>query len=254
MATPWSPAELLDIELLSWTQFREKYPHRTYDSYEVKRRRVKKDSAGGANRTGLVTIPTADGWVGPTIGYFDFETTFSTRPRVLTGAVCDGFGETELYDLDTHPGVDWLDDSRLVAALKARLEEFDILVGWNSKLFDVPVLNGRLNQWRVRFDRDGYPEGLQRRDFLPFDPHMHIDLMYYASGQFNRIGRRSLANVSETFDSPNRKTPLNVEIWDKADHGDRASYDLIREHNVADVKVTRDVYSYLGVHIRNIHR
>ncbi len=83
---------------------------------------------------------------------------------------------------------------------------------------------------------------------------MHIDLMYYATGSFMRIGRKSLESVSTFFTSPNRKTPLNPHVWDLADHGDAASYALIVEHNIADVKVTRDVYARLAPFIRTIHR
>jgi hypothetical protein len=39
-----------------------------------------------------------------------------------------------------------------------------------------------------------------------------------------------------------------------ADHGDMAAYNLIREHNVADVLVTRDVFAHLEPFIRTIHR
>lgn len=42
----WTPDELDDLASLNWIQFKAKYPYRTYDSYEVKRRRIASGSAG----------------------------------------------------------------------------------------------------------------------------------------------------------------------------------------------------------------
>jgi uncharacterized protein YprB with RNaseH-like and TPR domain len=111
-------------------------------------------------------------------------------------------------------------------------------VTWNGKLFDVPVLNGRL-----------IFHGLE-----PLPPTMHIDLMYKATGSSVRIGRRSLQSVSEYFGVPNRKTPLSVRIWDKAMAGDKLAYDLIAEHCDADVLVTRDVFAVLKPQITTVQR
>ena len=69
-----------------------------------------------------------------------------------------------------------------------------------------------------------------------------------------RIGSRALDSVSKFFDSPHRKTPLSPLIWDRADHGSEEDMDLIIEHNIADVFVTRDVYAHLKPHVRNLHR
>lgn len=46
--TPWTKEELADIEL-GWPHFHELWPHRSYDSWEVKRRRVGA-SAGQSRR------------------------------------------------------------------------------------------------------------------------------------------------------------------------------------------------------------
>lgn len=238
--TRWTDAALEGVRSFwrptDWTRFHDLFPDYSYDSWEVKRRRVAKDA--GQDNVDLIVLPGALGYVGPTIAFFDFETTFSTQPRMLTAAICDGFGEVEEFTLDMYPGVDWLDDSKLCVAIRDRLDKFNIIVGWNSKLFDVPVLNGRLAYHRER----------------PFQAQMHVDLMYYATGQFMRIGRKSLESVSTFFSSPNRKTPLSPHVWDLADHGDAAAYATIREHNVADVRVTRDVFAHLLPFIRNIHR
>jgi uncharacterized protein YprB with RNaseH-like and TPR domain len=177
-------------------------------------------------------------FVGPRIAFWDLETTYSTQPRLLTGAVADAWGDVELFDLRQYPGTTWTDDRALAVAIRDRLETYPIICGWYSKHFDVPVLNGRLAFHGER----------------PLRAQMHIDLHAYSGGGFVKIGRRSLESVSKFFSSPHAKTPLDPQTWDRADHGSVEDYDLICTHNIADVLVTRDVYAHLEPHIRLIHR
>jgi uncharacterized protein YprB with RNaseH-like and TPR domain len=240
----WTRDEELDaVAADSYETFRQKHPDVTRDAWRQRRG----DLLAGRREFIAVTeapivpnIPAVDfnRHIGLDIVYFDIETTFSTQPRVLYAALADGFGNIEGFDLINYPGKSWLDDSRLVDAYAQRLSEADVAVSWNGKLFDVPVLNGRLMKHRLR----------------PVNISKHIDLMYYASGSSARIGRRSLESVSKYFHSANSKTPLSPEIWDEADHGDMEKYQLIVEHCDADVLVLRDVFAYLKPLIRNIHR
>ena len=248
----WSEAELAALDEVGADTGMAAY-HRfglltnyskSYNAFEVKRRRVTAESP--ANRAAIEispppAVPTPSKWfgevmtfVGLTIAYWDLETTFSTQPIVLYGAIANQFGEVQGF----RKGKDITDDKQLCHDIASALSEYDIWVTWNGKLFDVPVLNGRLRY-----------HGLQ-----PLPLIKHIDAMYYATGSSMRIGRRSLASVSEYFDVPNRKTPLSVRIWDKAMSGDEAAYALIAEHCDADVLVTRDVFNVLKTQIANIHR
>ena len=187
--------------------------------------------------------PTTGGpenYIGLTIGYWDIETTFSNQPRVLYGAVADAWGTVYGFDRDTYPGVgDLIDDAELIEAYVDKLEEFDILVGWNSKLFDLPVINGR------------FATNKSRRRLRPTH---HIDLMYQAGMGKMRIGRRSLESVSNVFDSPNRKTPLDVRTWDRAYAGDPEAYAKIVEHCNADCLVLHDVFGDLKPGVASIGR
>lgn len=202
---------------------------RSFDGWEVRRRRI------DAPDMGPVQIPgPEEEYVGLKIGYFDIETTFSTQPIVLYAAIADGFGNVRQF----RRGEDITDDSALVSEYAKALAEYDVLVSWNGKLFDVPVLQGRLAF-----------HGLPRLDL-----NMHIDLMYYATGQFARIGRKSLQSVSEYFEVQNSKTPLRVRQWDRAMSGKEEDYEKIVEHCDADVLVLRDVFPVLKRFIRTIHR
>ncbi len=202
---------------------------RSFDGWEVRRRRI--GAAGPAPQQ----VPSAgDDYVGLSMGYFDIETTFSTQPIMLYGAIADGFGNVRQF----FKGNDITDDSALVDAYARALGEYDVLVSWNGKLFDVPVLQGRL----------------AFHDKKRLDLNMHIDLMYYATGQFARIGRKSLQSVSEYFEVANKKTPLRVRQWDGAMSGKPEEYAKIVEHCDADVLVLRDVFPVLKRFVRTIHR
>lgn len=245
--TRWNQEALSDALRLNtpaqFPEFHALWPDFSYDAWEVKRRRVAADSPMDAGLLQRIAVAdTRNTYVGPRILFYDFETTYSSQPRMLSAASVDGQGNETVFDLRDYgatPGTpSWLDDRAMCLAIRDHLESVEIICGWNSKLFDVPVLNGRLAFYGER----------------PLRAQMHLDLMYYATGSFMRIGRKSLESVSTFFDSPNRKTPLSVRIWDRADHGSVEDYELILEHNIADVWVTRDVYPSLSPHIRTLHR
>lgn len=253
----WSEQEKDDLMHLTRTEFATKYPDIGYNAYRHKKRDLTVPQT--VEPPAPVQVRAATGYIGPTIGFFDFETTYSSQPRLLSAAWSDGFGDVTVFRLNGEPGVKslyceagcihevttvvpagdrWIDDGPMAETVRDGLERFSIIAGWNSKLFDVPVINGRLAKHGLR----------------PLHVQMHKDLMYLASGQFMRIGRRSLQSVSEFFASPHRKTPLSPSLWDEADHGDEDAYELIIEHNVADVLVTRDVFAHLEPHVAVLHR
>jgi uncharacterized protein YprB with RNaseH-like and TPR domain len=252
LANKWTETELAALEAVAADTGMAAYHafgaltgySKSFNAFEVKRRRVTQSSpatvaaldfgGGAAPALDLVTLAESVSHVGFRIGWWDLETTFSTQPIVLYGAIADNFGRIESFS----KGKDITDDKELVKSIRDALVNYDIWVTWNGKLFDVPVLNGRL-----------IFHGLE-----PLPPKMHIDLMYKATGSSVRIGRRSLQSVSEYFDVPNRKTPLSVRIWDRAMAGDESAYSLIAEHCDADVLVTRDVFNVLKPQIGTIQR
>ena len=209
--------------------YRDLGGERSFDGWEVRRRRIAVPDA--PRQTIAAAGPD---YVGLSMGFFDIETTFSTQPLMLYGAIADVFGNVRQFT----KGPDITDDRDLVNEYARALEEYDILVSWNGKLFDVPVIGGRL-----AYHGDA-----------PLQPQMHIDLMYYATGQFARIGRKSLQSVSEYFEVANKKTPLRVRQWDAAMAGKPEAYASIVEHCDADVLVLRDVFPKVNRFIRTIHR
>lgn len=191
----------------------------------------------------LFEVPAAprDEYVNFRLTFWDLETTnlSGMMGRILCASFADEFGQVKTLRYEDFPGQSLIDDSGLVVAIRDELEKADIWVTWNGKLFDVPMLNARLMKAGQRPLRSDVK---------------HLDAMYYAGGQFNRIGSKKLDNVSKYINSPNRKTPLEWEVWQLAMTGDRTSMDKVVEHCEADVLVTRDVFAALKPSIRIIHR
>lgn len=252
MANKWTEQELVALDAVSHEVGMPAYHafgaltgySKSFDAFEVKRRRRTQSSPAtvDADQFGvpdppmptLISLKDALTYVGFNVAFWDIETTFSTQPLVLYAAIADQFGRVRGFS----KGDDITDDKALVRSYRDALAEYDIWVTWNGKLFDVPVLNGRLMY-----------HGLE-----PLPKKMHIDAMYAASGGSARIGRRSLQSVSEYFGVANRKTPLNVRTWDAAMSGNADAYALIKEHCDADVLVTRDVFNVLKPQFQTIQR
>lgn len=249
---PWTEAELAALDEVFGETGMAAYHawgalsnySKSFNAFEVKRRRVVQGTPASIDasqfgkpvqpaRRGVTAADVAD-FVGFSIAFWDLETTFSTQPLVLCGGIADQFGRVTQFS----KGEDITNDHDLVVSIRDALESYDIWVTWNGKLFDVPVLNGRLAYHGER----------------TLGPRMHIDAMYGASGSNMRIGRRSLQSVSEYFDVANKKTPLTPRVWDAAMAGSADAYKLILEHNYQDCLVTRDVFAHLKPRFQTIQR
>lgn len=182
-----------------------------------------------------------DGFVGLRTAYFDLETTDlkGNFGRLLCGSIADEWGNVVTHDRTQFKARTKIDDRDLALTIRDALEQFDIIVGWNSKLFDVPFLNARLSRAGER------PLNLGIK---------HIDLMWYATGRFIRAGSRRLENIAKFFNCENQKTPLVAETWALAAAGDDDALGGIIEHCEADVLVLRDVFDHLKGYIPGVHR
>ena len=160
--------------------------------------------------------------------------------RILCASFCELKGKPytfrqEDYQVDGDP----VDDSMLVAAIRDELETANLIVGWNSKLHDIPLLNARL----------------AKGHFRPYQPlNFHLDLMWYAGGSSMKIGSKKLDNVAKFFKLPNQKTTLDWDTWQRAGAGDKKALDYVANHCEADVKVLREAYHHLLPYVKNLHR
>jgi DNA polymerase elongation subunit (family B) len=189
------------------------------------------------------TMPSGprERFVGFNIAFFDIETTDlkAFMGRILGASIADCFGNITHRTYKDFGGKTILDDSGIAGWLKDELEKYDILVSWNGKLFDSPFINARLMR------------GLQ----LPVRSDMkHLDLMYYAKGQFMRIGSAKLDNVAKFLKVDNQKTPISWDAWALAATGDDAALADVMEHCDADVLVLGDVFERLKPLVKIVHR
>jgi len=129
------------------------------------------------------------------------------------------------------------DDSVLVQAIKDYLDGSFCWVGWNSKMFDVALLNARLILAGKR----------------PIEKRMHIDLMYYARRPFMALYSSRLDAVAKSLELAEQKTDLNPNIWVKARHLDKGAMNYVVDHCEKDILVLREAFHILSPFIRNIH-
>src|SRR5881396_3893668 len=116
---------------------------------------------------------------------FDTESTdlSASWGRILCSSFATLDGKTYTFRGDRRPykGSHIVDDSKLVVATRDELEKADIIVGWNSILHDVPLLNARLAYAGERGIHLGEKHGT-----------WHLDAMYYSGGQSMKVGGRKL--------------------------------------------------------------
>lgn len=281
--SPWTEDALLAVKRLrrkqDWPDFHAAFPTISYDAWEVKRRRVKKDleaeaaladqAAGEALIEDRLRKLNSDGhadsgfkpslvphiakrrespaFSGFTMAFFDIEATDlkGNFGRILCMSVVDSFGTTrddvKTFRLDDpeYAGETRRDDSKLVAAIRDYLETFDVWVGWNSKLYDIPFIDTRL------LINDLAPI---RKDI------MHIDPMWKAGQGSLTLHSRRLDAVAKTFRLDDQKTPLDPDIWMAASDGEREAMDYVVEHCENDVLVLRHAFAILKPLIRKVHR
>lgn len=175
--------------------------------------------------------------------FVDLETTNlkANFGRILCGSVADMHGNVRTLRIDDEPfkRERRRDDAALAVGLRDYLEQFDVLVGWNSKMFDIPYLNTRLliaNERPMRMDI------------------MHLDPMYKAGKGSLALHSKRLDAVAKTFRLPVQKTGLDPEIWNDAADGDREAMDYVVEHCEHDVLVLRMVFHILKPLIKIVHR
>jgi uncharacterized protein YprB with RNaseH-like and TPR domain len=185
----------------------------------------------------------ADGYIGLNILFFDLETTNLTAimGRLLCASFGDSWGRVTTMRVDDYERKNAIDDRELAVAVRDYIESHaDILCGWNSKLFDVPFLNARLLR---------HGERPLHKDIK------HIDLMYYARGQFVKIGSSKLVNVQKfSPEVENSKSDVDWDTWALAGTGDKGAMKYVVDHCEADIMVLRDVFGQLKPHVANIHR
>jgi uncharacterized protein YprB with RNaseH-like and TPR domain len=242
---------------------------KSFDAWETKRRRIEhtdpgleqdeaalveslrqdsvkskiKDALEDAEVPELGSARSIPPYVGFNMAYFDLETTGlkGNFARMLCGSVSDPFGRVTTFRADDPDlrGTKLRDDRKLAVTIRDFLESFDIIVGWNSKMFDIPWLNTRL---LIHGERPVSTD------------LMHIDPMYKAGRGSLALHSRSLDAVAKTFRLPMQKTVMDFEIWQDAAYGEPEAMNYVVEHCEADTLALRGAFHVLKPLIHVVHR
>jgi uncharacterized protein YprB with RNaseH-like and TPR domain len=174
---------------------------------------------------------------------FDIETTDlkGLMGRILCCSFLDGMtGEVTTFRADEKPwrGRSKIDDSRLAVAVRDELEKYTLIVGHNSKLFDVPFVNARLAKAGER----------------PIRVQWHLDTRWYLNSASMRVGSAKLENAQKFFELGEAKTPISWEQWQLAATLDRQAMDEVVVHCEQDVKVLAELVPHVLPYVASLHR
>lgn len=162
------------------------------------------------------------------IVFFDLECT-SLKPtigRILCASFLPLDGEPYTFTaIDRkYRTRDVYDDSKLAIAIRDELEKYDIIVGHNSKWFDLKFLNARLLRVGERIK----------------DAQYHVDTMW--SWRSKSSSWSKLDSILKFMNSENQKTEIEWEQWMRALGWDRK----LREEAMAEI-VTHCEADVLGL-------
>lgn len=121
------------------------------------------------------------------------------------------------------------EEKLLLLKLTKRLENYDVMVTWNGRSFDVPFLTTRLMK-----------HGLDPRPILRIS---HIDLADVVKGRL-RLTFTYLNHVCDFFQIEREKGPMGLDVpnlYVRALEGDEKASAAIRKHCLDDLQATRQL-------------
>lgn len=136
-------------------------------------------------------------------------------------------GFTSIYQ-DPNFKPDKPDDSFVVTKLWDLLDEADIVIGQNSKSFDVKKFNSR-----------AVIHGM-----TPPSPFRQVDTKTAAS-DIGRFGSNSLKHLARMLGITLKDTNRGFDLWRECMAGDAKAWEEMEHYNMTDVKATAELYSRL---------
>ena len=122
------------------------------------------------------------------------------------------------------------EEKMVLSKLVSLLGQYEIVVTWNGRSFDLPFLTTRLLN-----------HGLDPRSLMGM---RHIDLHEVVKGRL-RLTFTYLDHVCDFFGIEKRKGPMGMDVphlYLKAQEGDSGALKVIRAHCLDDLEATRKVY------------
>ncbi|TMI22897.1 hypothetical protein E6H31_00645 [Candidatus Bathyarchaeota archaeon] len=122
------------------------------------------------------------------------------------------------------------EEKPLLLKLVQRLGNYDVMVTWNGRSFDIPFLTTRLMK-----------HGLDPR---PIIRKSHLDLADVVKSRL-RLTFTYLDHVCDFFQIDRKKGPMGLDVphlYVRALEGDNKAAASIREHCLDDLRATRQVF------------
>lgn len=127
----------------------------------------------------------------------------------------------------------WLDEKKpvfhagdgMVEEARGLLNEADIVVGFNSNRFDLPVINGEIAM-----------AGLS-----PPSPYLKVDV-YRESRKAFLFPSHKLDYILKTFQLRGKVKHEGHPLWVKCMEGDKSAWDRMRRYNIGDVVRLKPAY------------
>src|SRR5512138_583326 len=110
-------------------------------------------------------------------------------------------------------------------AIHALLDQADVVVGFNSKKFDVPHINSMLID----------------ADLEPPSPYKHVDLWRAVKAKFHFPTNR-MDYVCKALGIPGKVKHGGHDLWVRCMAGDPKAWATMKRYNVQDVKMTEALY------------
>lgn len=136
-----------------------------------------------------------------------------------------GKGKAQSISTIDYPGVNVLDDSKLVAEIRKILEPADMLIHHFGDRFDWPFIQTRLARWGME----------------PLQKPPTFDTCTVARKNLS-IKSNSLKSLAYFYGFKETKMELPEDVWLLANAGDKASIELLSERCRSDVRLTEKLY------------
>jgi len=172
------------------------------------------------------------------IGFFDIESSHlkANIGNMISWAMVPLHSDKVTFKAWTRAeATDWKKmDKRIMKELIEELDNYDMIMTYYGTNFDNKFI-------RTRAMILGLP-------FPPYGQVLHHDLYYDVRGNMSLHSNR-LAVATQTLGIYG-KTPLPPEIWGEARLGYPKAMRWIKEHNVEDVKILKDLWLELKPHVK----
>lgn len=151
-------------------------------------------------------------------------------PSVIMSVAAKWYDEKEVKFFSTfHDGEDGM-----LKGIYDMVNEADMVIGYNSKGFDMKHLNRA-------FILAGFP---------PPRPYKNIDLMLIVKQNFRFVSNK-LDHVAEQLGLGNKIAHEGHMLWVKCMNNDEAAWERMKKYNIGDVRLTERLYDRLRPWITN---